>query len=338
MPDVPASGVRVDHTNRMSTPHPCEARESCGVDLESEVARLRAENEALKGARAGASGCAARLGRAAARARLRAGGAVGAGDLAAGDAARHRPLRGDGRADRRPAGRAGRGRGQARERDLLADRLRLAGARGAARARRRDGARDPDRRAVVHQRADHGVHALAALPGRSGSRPTGARTRGSSGCSRAGARGGSCSTTTRSTWTSRRRSTASRPALQERGLTRIAAAIPPSVDGEIKLVQSEGLVSAQRGVRLLKAVAIVLPLLVAAVPGGRGVPLAPAPARAAARRDRRRAGDAAAGGGARRRPLRLPRRARLGRAPARRGRRASSTRSSCSCATGCGSC
>ena len=49
--------------------------------------------------------------------------------------------------------------------------------------------------------------------------------------------------------------------LQERGLTRIAAAIPPSIDGEIKLVQSEGLVSLQRGVRLLKAVAIVLPLL-----------------------------------------------------------------------------
>jgi hypothetical protein len=50
-------------------------------------------------------------------------------------------------------------------------------------------------------------------------------------------------------------------ALQERGLTRIAAAIPPSVDGQIKLVQSEGLVSAQRGVRLLKGVAIVLPVL-----------------------------------------------------------------------------
>ena len=49
--------------------------------------------------------------------------------------------------------------------------------------------------------------------------------------------------------------------LQERGLTRIAAAIPPSVDGQIELVQSEGLVSAQRGVRLLKAVAWVLPLL-----------------------------------------------------------------------------
>ncbi len=50
-------------------------------------------------------------------------------------------------------------------------------------------------------------------------------------------------------------------ALQERGLTRIASAIPPSVDGQIELLQSEGLVSAQRGVRLLKGVAIVLPVL-----------------------------------------------------------------------------
>jgi hypothetical protein len=50
-------------------------------------------------------------------------------------------------------------------------------------------------------------------------------------------------------------------ALQERGLTRIASAIPPSVDGRIELLQSEGLVSAQRGVRLLKGVAIVLPVL-----------------------------------------------------------------------------
>ena len=49
--------------------------------------------------------------------------------------------------------------------------------------------------------------------------------------------------------------------LQERGLTRIAAAIPPSVDGRIKLVESPALVQAQNGVKLLKAVAIVLPLL-----------------------------------------------------------------------------
>jgi hypothetical protein len=49
--------------------------------------------------------------------------------------------------------------------------------------------------------------------------------------------------------------------LQERGLSRIASAIPPSVDGRIELVQSQGLVKAQRGVRLLKGIAILLPLL-----------------------------------------------------------------------------
>ena len=50
-------------------------------------------------------------------------------------------------------------------------------------------------------------------------------------------------------------------ALQERGLTRIAAAIPPSVDGRIELLQSSALTNAQTGVRVLKAVAIVLPLI-----------------------------------------------------------------------------
>jgi hypothetical protein len=49
--------------------------------------------------------------------------------------------------------------------------------------------------------------------------------------------------------------------LQERGLTRIAAAIPPSVDGRIKLVQSPALADAQTGVKALKAIAIVLPVL-----------------------------------------------------------------------------
>jgi hypothetical protein len=49
--------------------------------------------------------------------------------------------------------------------------------------------------------------------------------------------------------------------LQERGLTRIAAAIPPTVDGRIELVQSSALVRAQKGVKLLKAVAILLPIL-----------------------------------------------------------------------------
>jgi hypothetical protein len=50
-------------------------------------------------------------------------------------------------------------------------------------------------------------------------------------------------------------------ALQDRGLSRIASAIPPSVDGRIELLQSQGLVQVQGGVRLLKAIAIVLPLL-----------------------------------------------------------------------------
>jgi hypothetical protein len=57
-------------------------------------------------------------------------------------------------------------------------------------------------------------------------------------------------------------------ALTDRGLTRIAGAIPPSVDGRIELVQSQGLVKAQRGIRLLKAIAIVLPLLALLCLGG----------------------------------------------------------------------
>jgi hypothetical protein len=49
--------------------------------------------------------------------------------------------------------------------------------------------------------------------------------------------------------------------LDQRGLTRIADAIPASVDGRIKLVQSSALTDAQGGVRALKAGAIVLPIL-----------------------------------------------------------------------------
>ncbi|MEA2180465.1 MAG: hypothetical protein QOG77_3762 [Solirubrobacteraceae bacterium] len=52
-----------------------------------------------------------------------------------------------------------------------------------------------------------------------------------------------------------------RTALAERGLDRIAAAIPPTVDGQVALVQSDALVTAQGGVRLLKGVAILLPVL-----------------------------------------------------------------------------
>jgi hypothetical protein len=50
-------------------------------------------------------------------------------------------------------------------------------------------------------------------------------------------------------------------ALDARGLTRIAAAIPPSVDGRIELIRSSALTDAQTGVKLLKAIAIVLPLI-----------------------------------------------------------------------------
>jgi hypothetical protein len=52
-----------------------------------------------------------------------------------------------------------------------------------------------------------------------------------------------------------------RAGLQERGLTRIASAIPPTVDGQVELFQSSALVDAQRAVRALKAIAILLPLL-----------------------------------------------------------------------------
>jgi hypothetical protein len=50
-------------------------------------------------------------------------------------------------------------------------------------------------------------------------------------------------------------------ALQQRGLDRIAAAIPPSVDGRITLVKSSAFGDAQTGVRALKATAIILPVL-----------------------------------------------------------------------------
>ena len=52
-----------------------------------------------------------------------------------------------------------------------------------------------------------------------------------------------------------------RDALTERGLDRLAAAIPPSVDGRVTLIQSEGLVKAQKAVDLLQTLAIVLPIL-----------------------------------------------------------------------------
>ena len=52
-----------------------------------------------------------------------------------------------------------------------------------------------------------------------------------------------------------------RQRLQERGLDRLAAAIPASVDGQIPLLKSEGLVKARDGIDLLEGLAIVLPIL-----------------------------------------------------------------------------
>jgi hypothetical protein len=52
-----------------------------------------------------------------------------------------------------------------------------------------------------------------------------------------------------------------RQALQERGLDRLAAAIPPSVDGRVTLIQSDAFVKAREGVDLIQGLAIVLPIL-----------------------------------------------------------------------------
>jgi len=52
-----------------------------------------------------------------------------------------------------------------------------------------------------------------------------------------------------------------RSGLQERGLDRLAGAIPPSVDGRVTLLQSEGFVKARRGIDLLEGLTIVLPIL-----------------------------------------------------------------------------
>jgi hypothetical protein len=52
-----------------------------------------------------------------------------------------------------------------------------------------------------------------------------------------------------------------RSALSERGLDRLAAAIPPSVDGRITLLQSDAFVKARKGVNFLEGLTIVLPIL-----------------------------------------------------------------------------
>jgi hypothetical protein len=52
-----------------------------------------------------------------------------------------------------------------------------------------------------------------------------------------------------------------RQGLQERGMDRIATAIPSSVDGRITLIQSEGFVKARDAVDLLERLTILLPIL-----------------------------------------------------------------------------
>ena len=49
--------------------------------------------------------------------------------------------------------------------------------------------------------------------------------------------------------------------LTERGLDRIAAAIPPTVDGQIPLFTSDGFSTARKGINLLKGLSILLPIL-----------------------------------------------------------------------------
>jgi multisubunit Na+/H+ antiporter MnhB subunit len=52
-----------------------------------------------------------------------------------------------------------------------------------------------------------------------------------------------------------------RSALEDRGLDRLAAAIPPDVDGRVTLLQSEAFVKARKGIDLLEGLVIVLPIL-----------------------------------------------------------------------------
>jgi hypothetical protein len=49
--------------------------------------------------------------------------------------------------------------------------------------------------------------------------------------------------------------------LEERGLQRVADAIPPTVDGQVTLLTSEGFSTARRGLDLLEGLVIVLPIL-----------------------------------------------------------------------------
>jgi hypothetical protein len=57
-------------------------------------------------------------------------------------------------------------------------------------------------------------------------------------------------------------------ALSDRGLQRLADAIPPTVDGRVTLLTSDGFVKARKGVNLLQTLAIVLPILALLCLGG----------------------------------------------------------------------
>jgi hypothetical protein len=59
-----------------------------------------------------------------------------------------------------------------------------------------------------------------------------------------------------------------RARLEERGLDRVSAAIPPSVDGRVPLLKSEGLVKARRAVDFIEGLTIVLPILALLCLGG----------------------------------------------------------------------
>jgi hypothetical protein len=59
-----------------------------------------------------------------------------------------------------------------------------------------------------------------------------------------------------------------RTGLEERDLDRLAAAIPPSVDGRVTLLQSEGFVKARKAVDLIEGLTIVLPILALLCLGG----------------------------------------------------------------------
>ena len=59
-----------------------------------------------------------------------------------------------------------------------------------------------------------------------------------------------------------------RAGLEERGLDRVSAAIPPTVDGQVPLLKSEGLVKARRVVDFIEGLTIVLPILALLCLGG----------------------------------------------------------------------